>query len=86
MSQPDAVSARSDQQVLDERMLGEVSDVLTVVDHAIERAIRARRTLSKVDGTGNAALAVAESLVALQKLRKRLVQDTYYTDDSLRLL
>lgn len=86
MSQPEAVSDRSDQQVLDERVLGEVSDVLTVVDHAIERAARARKTLSKVDGTSNAALAVSDSLVALQKLRKRLVQDTYYTDDSLRLL
>ena len=86
MSQPETSTARSAQQVLDERSLGEVSDVLTCVDQAIERATRARRALAKVDGSGNAALAVSDALVQLQRTRKRLVQDTYYAADALRLI
>lgn len=86
MSQPETSPVRSMQQVLDERSLGEVSDVRTLVDQAIERAMRARRALAKVDGSGNAALAVAEALSQLQRVRKRLVQDRYYADDALRLI
>lgn len=87
MAQPQhVVPARSVEQAAMERARGEVSDVLTLVDHALERAKRARKTVQKDDVDGNAVLALGVAVDDLTRLRKRLLQDTYFAGDTLRLL
>src|SRR4051794_36870380 len=77
---------RSDDQVASERAMSEVSDVLLTIDHALDRAKRAHKVVAKDAEDRNAELALAETVSHLKSLKKRLVEDTYYTGDSLRLL
>lgn len=87
MAQPQPVApARSTEQAAMERARGEVSDVLTLVEHALDRAKRARKTVQKDDVDTNAALALSVVVDDLTRLRKRLLQDTYFAGDALRLL
>ncbi|WP_458042256.1 MULTISPECIES: hypothetical protein [Bacteria] len=69
---------RSDEQRAREQVMGEVSDVLLNLEHAITRSKRALANIRKVGGSQNEELVLQETLDELQKLRKRLMQGTYY--------
>jgi hypothetical protein len=77
---------RSEEQAAAERAMREVSDVVTNLDHALTRAEEAHKRVAKSGADGNAELALEVAAGELRRIRKRLVQDTYYTGDSLRLL
>jgi len=79
MAQP--VSDRDPQQVARERAAAEVSDVLLNLDHALARARRAQKTVHKDDVDQNADLALGALILDLQRVRKRLTQDTVYARD-----
>lgn len=66
--------------------MSEVSDVLLNIEHAVTRARRAHRTVAKDGADRNAELALFEAAENLSKIRKRLMQDTYYTGDAIRLI
>jgi len=86
LSQSARSHARPDLDVALERAKGEVSDVLLTVEHALDRAKRARKVVVKDGADRNAELALGESIQSLEKLRKRLLQDTYFAGDNIRLL
>jgi predicted O-methyltransferase YrrM len=66
--------------------MGEVSDVLLNIEHALDRAKRARKIVAKAGVDSNAELALGEAAAGLERLRKRLFQDTYFAGDNLRLM
>jgi hypothetical protein len=66
--------------------MGEVSDVLTNLEHTIARARRALKTLGDDPEERNARLAVADALTSLEAVRKRLQKDTYFAGGDLRLI
>jgi predicted O-methyltransferase YrrM len=84
MSQPAA--ERSVEQVARERAMGEVSDVLLTVEHALDRARRALKMVRKDGADSNAELALVDAVKELERVRKRLTQDTYFAGDALRML
>jgi predicted O-methyltransferase YrrM len=84
MSQPAA--ERSAEQVARERAMGEVSDVLLTVEHALDRARRALKVVRKDGADTNAELALVDAVKELERVRKRLTQDTYFAGDALRML
>jgi predicted O-methyltransferase YrrM len=84
MSQPSA--ERSVEQVARERAMGEVSDVLLTVEHALDRARRALKMVRKDGADSNAELALVDAVKELERVRKRLTQDTYFAGDALRML
>jgi hypothetical protein len=86
MSQPSGADHRSSAQIAHERALGEVSDTLLCIEQAIDRAKRGLKTTAKNGGDVNVELALNATLTDLQRIRKRLMQDTYYSGDALRLL
>ncbi len=69
-----------------ERARGEVSDVLLNVEHALERARKARKVVVKDGVDRNAELALSDAIDGLERLRKRLLQDTYFAGEKVRLL
>lgn len=81
---PDAV--RTDEEIARERAKGEVSDVLLNIEHALDRAKRAHKNVARAGVDSNAELALAEVAAGLERLRKRLLQDTYFAGDNLRLM
>ena len=81
---PDAV--RTDEEIALERAKAEVSDVLLNIEHALDRAKRARKNVAKAGVDNKAELALAEAAAGLERLRKRLLQDTYFAGDNLRLM
>lgn len=84
--QPDSEAVRTDQAIALERAKGEVSDVLLNIEHALDRARRARKNVAKDGVDNNAELALGEAAAGLERLRKRLLQDTYFAGDNLRLM
>ena len=84
--QPDSAAVRTDEEIALERAKGEVSDVLLNIEHALDRAKRARKIVAKDGVDSNAELALAEAAAGLELLRKRLFQDTYFAGDNLRLM
>lgn len=93
MSQPGARNAdgrnadgRTAEQIAHERAMGEVSDTLLCIEQAIDRAKRGVKNSAKHGGDGNVDLALNATLADLQRIRKRLMQDTYFAGDALRLL
>jgi hypothetical protein len=82
----DHAAARTAQQVAHERAMGEVSDVLLNVEHALSRARKAHRVVAKLGDEPNCEVALASAVKDLDALRKRLMQDTYYAGDALRLI
>jgi hypothetical protein len=84
MSQP--APERSHEQVARERAAAEVSDVLLNLEHTLVRARKAHKLVTKDGFDTNAALALGDTVKDLERLRKRLTQDTYFANDSLRLL
>lgn len=77
---------RSSDQIVHERALGEVSDTLLCIEQAIDRAKRGLKTTAKDGGDVNVDLALNAALTELQRIRKRLMQDTYFAGDAMRLL
>jgi len=83
MSQP--ASERSDEQVARERAAAEVSDVLLNLEHALARAKKAKSVVAKDGVDANAEHALGDAVKDLERLRKRLTQDTYFASD-MRLI
>jgi hypothetical protein len=77
---------RSPEQVAHERALGELSDVLLNLEHTRARAKKALVNVRKAGGDNNIELALTELIADLERTHKRLMQDTYYAGDSLRLI
>lgn len=89
MSQPQPQhqgSTRSVDQVALERAMGEVSNVLLLIEHALDRAKKGLKIIKKDGVDSNAELAMTVVVADLDRVRKRLLQDTYFAGDSLRLL
>lgn len=85
--QPDeSGTQRSEQQADHERVMGEVSDVLLNLEHSLNRTRKALRAVSKSGSEPNVELALTQTVKDLDRLRKRLVQDTYFAGDALRLM
>jgi predicted O-methyltransferase YrrM len=80
------VSTTSTDQVPRERAAGEVSDVLLNLEHTLARAKKAHKIVAKDGVDTNVELALADAIKDLERVRKRLQQDTYFAGDSLRLL
>ena len=77
---------RAAEQVSREEALGEVSDVVLNLDHTISRAKKARALVRRDEDAHNIDLALADLVKELERVRKRLMHDTYDAGDSLRLL
>ncbi|MEO7373028.1 MAG: hypothetical protein ABIW36_03850 [Terrimesophilobacter sp.] len=77
---------RSPEQVAHEQALGEISDVMLNLEHTIVRAKKALVRVRKSGGDNNVELALIDVIAALERSHKRLMQDTYYAGDSLRLI
>ncbi len=78
--------AQPDEEVARERAMGEVSDVLLNIDHALARARKGLKVVKRDDIDRNAELALVDTIGGLERLRKRLLHDTYYAEDKVRLL
>lgn len=77
---------RSQQQADHELVMGEVSDVLLNLEHGLDRTRKALKTVRKSGSEQNVELALAQAVKDLDRLRKRLMQDTYFGGDTLRLM
>jgi len=88
MSAPhhDASSHRSQVQIDHERAMGEVSDVLLNLEHCLARTKKALKVVVRRGTEPNVELALSDAIRDLDKLRKRLMQDTYFAGDSLRMI
>lgn len=80
MSQPAA--EHEGDRVARERAAAEVSDVLLNIEWALTRAKKARTLIDKDGVDVNASLALAEAIRDLERVRKRLTQDTYFAADT----
>jgi hypothetical protein len=65
---------------------GQVSDTMLCVEQAIDRAKRGIKNTEKAGGDVNVELALNAALADLQRIRNRLMQDTYFAGDALRLM
>lgn len=72
----------SDEQVVRERAAQQVSDVLLNIEYAVQRARKGHRIVAKDGVDVNAELALADAVKDLDRIRKRLMQDTYFAVDS----
>lgn len=66
------------ERAMRERAAGQVSDVLLNIEYAIAKARKGHKLVAKDGVDHNAELALAEAAAGLEKLRKRLMQDTYF--------
>lgn len=69
-----------------EQAMGEVSAVLLNLEHTIDRAKKAHKRVKKTGGDPNVELALEQAITELSRQHKRLMQDTYYAGDAIRLL
>ena len=69
-----------------EDAMGEVSAVLLNLEHTIARAKKGLTRVGKTGGDANVELALKVAIAELTKQHKRLMQDTYYARDAIRLL
>lgn len=69
-----------------EDAMGEVSAVLLNLEHTIARAKKGLIKVRKAGGDANVELALQVAITELAKQHKRLMQDTYYAGDAIRLL
>ncbi len=81
-----AGSQRTTSEAAHEQVMNGVSDVLLNIEHALSRARKIRTEAAKHDEEINAKLALDEAITALDKTRKRLMQNAYYRQEALRLL
>ncbi len=66
--------------------MGEVSAVLLNLEHTIARAKKGLAKVKKSGGDRNIELALEAVIAELSRQHKRLMQDTYYAGDAVRLL
>lgn len=83
MSEPAAGTGmqRSAEQVQRERAMGIVSDVLFNLEGALDQARKGLKIVAKDGGNTNVELALGDAIRDLDRVRKRLTQDTYYAVD-----
>lgn len=79
-------SARSPEERAREVAMGEVSDVLLNLEHSLARARKALAKVRKSANEPNIELALVAAIADIEKTRKRLLHDTYYAGDTLRLI
>jgi hypothetical protein len=72
---------RSTEQVAQERSMGAVSDVLLNIEGTLAHAKKARKLIDKDGLNANASLALGDAIRDLERVRKRLMQDTYFAVD-----
>ena len=77
---------RTPHQIAQEQAMGEISDVLLNLEHTLSRAKKALAQVKKSGGNQNVELALADAIEDIARTHKRLMQDTYYAGDSLRLI
>lgn len=70
----------------DGEAMGEVSAVLLNLEHTISRAKKGLAKVRKSGDDPNVELALTSLIEDLTKQHKRLMQDTYYAGDKIRLL
>jgi hypothetical protein len=80
MSQP--ASERGDDQAARERAAAQVSDVLLNLEHTLTRARKGHKIIAADGLDVNAELALSDLIMDLDKLRKRLTQDTCFASDT----
>lgn len=61
--------------------MAQVSDLLLTIEHAVAAARKGKKLVDKDGAHGNASLAIGDALKDLEKIRKRLMQDTYFAVD-----
>jgi hypothetical protein len=66
--------------------MGEVSDVMVNIEHTLARAKKGLKVVTRDGADRNAELALRDTVTELERLRKRLLQDTYFSEDRVRLL
>ena len=66
--------------------MGEVSAVLLNLEHTIARAKKGLARVRRAGGDANVELALEAAIKDLTQQHKRLMQDTYYAGDAIRLL
>ncbi|WP_291381499.1 hypothetical protein [Demequina sp.] len=76
----------SEQGSPSEDAMGEVSAVLLNLEHTIARAKKGLIKVRRAGGDANVELALESAITDLTKQHKRLMQDTYYAGDAIRLL
>lgn len=81
-----SLDGRTPEQVAMERSAQKVSDVLLNLEHSIATAKKALKVVQKDGVDTNAELALNALIPELERVRKRLQQDTYFAGDNLRLL
>ena len=86
MSNAASDNHRSPEQAAREQRFGEVSDVLLNLEHTLARSKKALKHVQKSGGDNNIEFALAELIADLERSHKRLMQDTYYAGDSVRLI
>jgi hypothetical protein len=80
------LDGRTPEQVAMERSAQKVSDVLLNLEHSIAAAKKALKVVEKDGVDTNAELALKDLIPQLERARKRLQQDTYFSGDNLRLI
>ena len=81
-----ADNRRTDAEAAREAARAEVSDVLLNLEHALARSKKALVRIRKSGADSNAELALVDLIADLERSHKRLMHDTYYAGDSLRLI
>ena len=81
-----SVPAQAPQPTPGDEALGEVSAVLLNLEHTIARAKKGLVNVRKQGGNANVELALEAAIAELTKQHKRLMQDTYYAGNAVRLL
>lgn len=66
--------------------MGEVSAVLLNLEHTIARAKKGLQRVRRAGGDQNVELALEAAIAELKRQHKRLMQDTYYAGNAVRLL
>lgn len=81
-----ADNRRTADEVAREAARAEVSDVLLNLEHTLARSKKALARIRKSGADSNAELALVDLIVDLERSHKRLMHETYYSGDSLRLI
>jgi hypothetical protein len=81
-----ADNRRTDAEAAREAARAEVSDVLLNLEHTLARSKKALSRIRKSGADNNAELALVDLIADLERSHKRLMHDTYYSGDSLRLI
>lgn len=85
-SNAEHADGRTAHQIAQEQAMGEISDVLLNLEHTLSRAKKALALVKKSGGSQNVELALVDAIDDLARTHKRLLQDTYYAGDAVRLI